>query len=361
MRLRLTKVDEFQFLTCFQHQLWGSRSARFKDWKPKDYLVIIVDKAIAALAEVSDPPFLSKERIWDNGLFPHRIPIKFPHAILPENRPPILGEIRDALTSTWGPKYGWGILNQNLLEESAAQTIIKSIRSRPNDIAKTRSELTELLAQAKQQRDAIGKTKAKVSRPRPTQIPLEVAEPTGSRDEVSAHTRAQEALIRLGAITGCSVWIATNDRNKIYRGKRLGHSCLRSLPNLGLNEEATSRISLIDVIWIRQNAPLCAFEVETTTSVYSGLLRMADLLALVPALNIKLFIVAPKERQNKVMTELARPTFQKIGLSDFCRFVPTEKLEDMLQKVSALAGHIQPSIVDSITIQLEEEVGSALE
>ena len=33
MRIRITKVDEFQLLTCLQHGLWGSNSARFKDWQ----------------------------------------------------------------------------------------------------------------------------------------------------------------------------------------------------------------------------------------------------------------------------------------------------------------------------------------
>ena len=73
-----------------------------------------------------------------------------------------------------------------------------------------------------------------------------------------------------------------------------------NLPNFGLNDEASSKISLIDVIWLKQNTPMCAFEVETSTSVYSGLLRMSDLIAVVPAINIKLYIVAQEERKNKV-------------------------------------------------------------
>jgi len=136
----------------------------------------------------------------------------------------------------------------------------------------------------------------------------------------------------------------------------LGEGCLKSLPNLGLSEEATRRISLIDIIWIRQNAPVCAFEVETTTSIYSGLLRMADLLSVVPALNIKLFIIAPNERQEKVMSELTRPTFRKIGLNDFCKFIPMEELDNLLHRVEGLQGHIQPTILDTIAIEVEEEI-----
>ena len=122
MRIRLTKIDEFQFLTCFKHQVWGSKAARFKDWNVGDYLVFIVEKTIAGLAEISGEPYASKKVVWDNGLFPHRIPLKFTHAFLQPNRLPILGEVRDALTSTWGPRYGWGILNQQLLQDNPAET-----------------------------------------------------------------------------------------------------------------------------------------------------------------------------------------------------------------------------------------------
>ena len=46
-----------------------------------------------------------------------------------------------------------------------------------------------------------------------------------------------------------------------------------------------------------------AFEVEHTTSVYSGILRMADLLALQPNMDIKLHIVAPEAKRDKVFQE----------------------------------------------------------
>lgn len=98
---------------------------------------------------------------------------------------------------------------------------------------------------------------------------------------------------------------------------------------------------------------MCAFEVETTTSIYSGLLRMSDLLAVVPALKIKLFIVAPKDRQKKFFQEVDRPTFRKIGLSDYCRFISIEDLEDLSEKITGLAG-ITPSVLDNIALQLED-------
>ncbi len=359
IRVRLTKIDEYQFLTCLKHSLWGSKSARFKDWQQGDYLAFIVDKAFAALAEVTGKPFQSKQKVWDKDLYPHRIPIKFLHVLSMNQRIPLLGEVRDTLTSAWGARYGWGILNQQVLTDTAAETIIKAIRLRPNSFPEIESNIEQLLAEAKQQEDILPKEKRKRGHPR--KEVLEAEEVFVTKEEASAHSKAQATLIRLGKITGCSVWIASNDRRRPFQGKPLGEGCLKSLPNLGLSEEATRRISLIDTIWIRQNAPVCAFEVETTTSIYSGLLRMADLLSVVPALNIKLFIIAPNERQDKVMAELSRPTFRKIGLNDFCKFIPMEELDNLLHRVEGLEGHVQPSIVDTIAIEVEEEIDESMQ
>jgi hypothetical protein len=365
MRLRLTKIDEFQFLTCLKYKIWGSKKARFKDWKIGDHLAFIIDKSIAGLAQVSGEPFVSQEIIWDNGLYPYRLPIKFLHVMRPQNRPLILGTIRDAITSEWGLGYGWGIVNQWVLPENSSQTIIKAITSCHNDLSDLQTNLELYLDEANQIRNKKTKAKAKTAKIKSVTKSkivealesIKIALPIQEEDE-SAHSKAQKALIRLGKITGASVWIASNDRNRYYQGKLLGDGCLTSLPNLGLSQEAVKRISLIDIIWVKQNSPVCAFEVETTTSIFSGLLRMSDLLSVVPALNIKLFIIAPKERQAKVLDELGRPTFQKIGLSEFCRFISSEDLESLVEKVKGFQGHVQPSILDAISMGLDEPIKS---
>jgi hypothetical protein len=355
LRVRITKVDEYQFLSCLKHSLWGSKSARFKRWQKGDYLVFIVDKSLAGFAEVSGEPFQSHEKVWDDGVFPYRIPVKFRYILSKNERIPILGEVREILVAQWGNSYGWGILNQQLLTESPAERIINAFSSRPNNLIQTQSSIEEYLDQADMQRrlnKTIKAIKAKRVSTEVAPLPPEKSAP----EEDSEHSKAQNALIELGKITGCSVWVASNDKNRSYNGKILGAQCLDKLPNMGLSDEASRKISLIDVIWIKQNAPIAAFEVETTTSIYSGILRMSDLISLVPALNVKLYIVAPKERQDRVVSELTRPTFKRIGLNDYCKFIPLEELTKLLSKIEGLGGHIQPTIVDKIAIGYGEEI-----
>lgn len=103
--------------------------------------------------------------------------------------------------------------------------------------------------------------------------------------------------------------------------------------------EATNRtIELIDVLWLKGNSIVAAFEVESTTSVYSGLLRMSDLLALQPNLAIDLFLVAPDDRKEKVENELLRPTFKlrEKPLASNCGFLSFEGLMEKLRGIRDL-------------------------
>jgi hypothetical protein len=89
-----------------------------------------------------------------------------------------------------------------------------------------------------------------------------------------------------------------------------------------------------------------AFEVEHTTAVYSGLLRMADLLALQPNMDIRLHIVAPDERREKVFREMNRPVFSLLDrgpLSDSCTFISYDSV-NLINDMEYLA-HTNDSII----------------
>jgi hypothetical protein len=95
--------------------------------------------------------------------------------------------------------------------------------------------------------------------------------------------------------------------------------------SVGFDHPPTMKtIEQIDVLWLKGRSIVRAFEVEHTTSVYSGLLRMADLLAMQPNLIIKLHIVAPSSRQEKVIQEIRRPVFALLkggALSEKCTYL----------------------------------------
>ncbi len=153
------------------------------------------------------------------------------------------------------------------------------------------------------------------------------------------HTEIQYNLLQLGIDLGLDVWVAKNDRTKTFKGVTLGKlpRMLDTLPTQ-FNVATTKTVELIDVLWLKGHSIVAAFEVEATTSVYSGLLRMSDLLALQPNLDIRLYVVAPDERRSKVEQEIRRPTFvyREKPLPDTCGFVSFDLLVKTVEGLRAL-------------------------
>jgi hypothetical protein len=153
------------------------------------------------------------------------------------------------------------------------------------------------------------------------------------------HTQVQWLLASLGRRLGCRVWVAANDHARQWQSERLGTLSIDRLPPLGLDPDAEHLVALIDVVWLEgANQVVAAFEVERTTSVHSGLLRMADLAALSPNLSFPLYVVAPRTRLERVRRELARPTFQRLALHRRCGFFAEEDLFDAAAGIARWAG-----------------------
>jgi hypothetical protein len=95
---------------------------------------------------------------------------------------------------------------------------------------------------------------------------------------------------------------------------------------------------------------VAAFEIESTTSIYSGLLRMADLLAMQPNIEIPLFIVAPDERRQAVFREIRRPVFASLPtpLARACQFISFQRLDNELDALGDRVKHLRPSFLDEL-------------
>lgn len=148
-------------------------------------------------------------------------------------------------------------------------------------------------------------------------------------DADSTHTEVQGWLRDLGHALGFDVWIAANDQNRLLNGGRLGDNCLMEMPTAISDAAGAETVRLIDVIWFDNQAgkALAAFEVEHTTSIYSGIVRMLDL-ALSGGIPLSdgLFLVAPDERENDVRNQLTRPAFK--GIADLhVRYIPYSELK----------------------------------
>jgi hypothetical protein len=151
-----------------------------------------------------------------------------------------------------------------------------------------------------------------------------INEPPLTRDSI----KIQALLAEIGERMGYKIWLPKNDRSRIAEvWTSKPNTALKDLP-LNYDLDTLKTVENIDVLWIKGRTIVRAFEVEHTTSIYSGILRMADLMALQPNLSIKAHIVAPIERKEKVMSELSRPVF-KLVLANSCTFISYNAVEEL--------------------------------
>lgn len=131
--------------------------------------------------------------------------------------------------------------------------------------------------------------------------------------EERLHTKVQYQLAKLGLALGYDVFVARNDRSTVCQGETLGYLSLPCLPDLGLPADVRNTVELIDVLWFYRGEPrvVCAFEVEKSTSIYSGILRLTDMALSLPGKEEHLYLVAPRSREREILDQLKRPMFQR--------------------------------------------------
>ncbi len=160
--------------------------------------------------------------------------------------------------------------------------------------------------------------------PPPPPVEVFVAEPPGlaaeQGEDTEQHLHMQYCLVRIGIIRGHDVWVASYDHNKCYQGTSLASLTLAELPHFA-GPDVLSIAKMIDVIWFKKGTarPVCFFEVEHSTSVYSGLLRLDDVRIDYPV--PKAFIVAAATRHTLFDKQIGRRTFVSSELSEVCQFL----------------------------------------
>lgn len=142
------------------------------------------------------------------------------------------------------------------------------------------------------------------------------------------HDEMQWRLIRLGLHARVDVWVPHNDQGKSYEGNTFREYVLGEFQ---ASIDVPKYVENIDVVWKYGYSIKSAFEIEHSTSVYSGILRLSDLRALTPNSVYPLFIVADRERKNKVFSELKRPTFDNpyLRLKEVIGFLSYDKVREL--------------------------------
>jgi hypothetical protein len=347
-------------------QISGFRESRWKSMqkmRPGDYLLCYLTglSRWVGVLEVVSAPFRDETPIWKDESFPCRVKVKQVITLTPETAVPVL-ELRDKLSvfkglknpAAWSGAFRGSPVQWKSGDGEAILDALTEAERNPVVRPVNQAKLARRPPQFKAKIGLVTVPEAEVSAadpevPSSDKVRERVKEPT-------THTEIQWQLLKLGCDMGFRVWVARNDKGREFNG-----NAFADLPNLVEDlplqfDEATNRtIELIDVLWLKGNAIVAAFEIESTTSIYSGLLRMSDLISMQPNLSIPLYLVAPDDRRDKVLTEVNRPTFLRLAppLAEMCRFISFSSLRERLAQVGNFARFLKPEFLEELSESCE--------
>ncbi|GAB4377366.1 MAG: hypothetical protein Kow00121_26580 [Elainellaceae cyanobacterium] len=340
-------------VTGFRDTRWATA----QKIKPGDYFLCYLTgvSRFIGLIEVTSKAFRDNTLLWKDELFPVRFKCRILVALTPETALPVknLSDRLSMFQNMSSPIAWTGSFRGSPAKwkESDADVVIEALEdakrnpvSRPVDPLKLARRPTAL--------------RAKIGAVTVPDGEEETPEPVAMSQDSTAHTEIQHLLLKLGCEMGLDVWVARNDRGRSFKG-----STFIDLPRLKTElplqfDAATTRtIELIDVLWLKGNAIVAAFEIESTTSIYSGLLRMSDLISMQPNLNIPLYLVAPDDRREKVFSEVNRPTFTRLNppLVSICRYMPFSSLKEKLAQIGDVIRYLRPEFLEEISESCEVE------
>jgi hypothetical protein len=357
-------LDLFTGTTWREFQNAGANISGFRDhnWnrarniRPGDFFLcyMVGVKRWVGVLEVTGERYRDDTPIWGEELFPVRFAVKPLVILKPEHGVP-MKELEGKLSFYGDSGANWTghvRCSPTKYKRADAEVIIGAIKSAkanpverkvdPKHLARS-SNLYKLKKKTGEQ-----EIETIVAIPTQDEEEPEAATPTA---QAPSHIEIQWRLLDLGSKMGLGVWAPRNDRGKAWNTNRI-----EAIPNLlavlptQFDAGTNSIIENIDVLWLSGNAFVAAFEVEHTTSIYSGLLRMSDLITMQPNIDIRLYLVAPDERFSKFKKEVPRPTFAGVNkpLHTVCGFLPYSKLCTTLEAARDFLSHLKPDFIDDI-------------
>ena len=98
------------------------------------------------------------------------------------------------------------------------------------------------------------------------------------------------------------------------------------------------------MIWVEADGAkiAAAFEVEHSTSIYSGIVRMLDLaLGTELGAGVSMFLVAPDARRDDVRLQLRRPAFSRVAELGI-RYLPYSELGNHREAIGRFGSGLKP-------------------
>jgi hypothetical protein len=118
----------------------------------------------------------------------------------------------------------------------------------------------------------------------------------------------------------------------------------------GRGREGTdAELAEMDVVWMQAGKVVAVFVVDPAPLV-EGVLRVSDMLAARPGIQLPFFVVAAEAARAELRVLAHRPTFGRLNppLADAVRFLGREKLDGALGQVTGFLRYLRPEFIESL-------------
>jgi hypothetical protein len=387
MAVYLQPSTEENLYDTIVERSWNSSTHQLSHWSPGDRLIIYVNRELAAMFLVREPNSHDTTASWADDLYNYRVPVELIKLIDPDHRYPITAEdIQDLLYRNYNRSYPvTHILGSNPVDREAAQTLIAHIEELPawedfdphaalrnvtQEQQATHDIVSEYFGSGSDSTPSIEPSESAMSAyplpiddlpPEPEPIPeapLEasappIAEPeeVATLGDLAIHTEMQFYLAKLGLSLGYYVWLPEAHRRRAFQGAELDKLSIPELPYLPFSQDVVDILRQIDVLWFEDRYLTHAFEIEASPSVYAGLLRIADIAALLPSMSIDMYLCADDKRLEEITTQVNRPTFgqMRYPLADRTRFIGFNRLSAFMDAQQEALGSFDADILEQLS------------
>lgn len=150
------------------------------------------------------------------------------------------------------------------------------------------------------------------------------------KQRVRSHSEMIALLARIGAKRGYDIWIGKPEQGAIAEGLGDGvqlASLVTIQPKSVVGVKNLKDVLLMDLLWFKGTEVVCAFEVESTTTMTSALQRGSNL----PADTARVMVL-PEERKTDFDRKMQAPLFHEYYVKDGWRLLYFDRLREEFSK-----------------------------
>ena len=138
--------------------------------------------------------------------------------------------------------------------------------------------------------------------------------------EMSEHDLMIFRLLGFGEEKGCGCHVGRKEQSMMLEFKKRSEPMLNNV-QYGMDKHGFDIVRQIDMLWLKGDQIIVAFEVEKSTTIDSGINRFRNLFAVQPNSKIAAYIVIPDKREVEAIKKLNSPANRKDGLNEKIKII----------------------------------------